>query len=90
MQVGTYNKYLPMDQKIKTPQSNTKIIGVVIIAFLFVAAGIGIAMSPEMFSNDILGIYNLNFIRGVGISGVIFFGISGFIGIKQIVDKNKR
>ena len=79
-----------MDHNIEIPQSKQKIVLLLLISLAFVASSIWIAMRPEVFIENILEVNNLRIIRIVGVSGIIFFGITRIYGIRKLFDKRSE
>ncbi len=77
-----------MTKKIKIPFSKSKIYRDIAGSLLFIIAGIWIFSNPDLFQDFPLKILrNAIVIKSIGAIGVLFFGMTGIIGIKKLFDK---
>ncbi len=68
---------------IEIPLSKSKILLVIAGSMLFVAGGVYLYTTLSNQQTD----FNPILIKGIGLSGILFFGATGLYGIKKLFDK---
>ena len=80
-----------MNNRIEIQLSKKKIILLLIASIGFVICGIMFVYDPQNFVSEYLIRYrmfnNPEMIRIIGFVAIVFFGMSGFYGIKKLLDK---
>ena len=77
-----------MKEKIEIPLSKNKLFWGIGGSLLFVIAGIWLFLNAESFQEHSFRLLrNPIVVKGVGILSVLFFGATGFFGIKKLFDK---
>ncbi|MGZ2369246.1 STM3941 family protein [Ancylomarina sp. YFZ004] len=77
-----------MKEKIEIPFSKNKIYRLIAGSLIFIIAGIWIFFNPDLYQD-----FPLKFLRdpivikSIGAICVLFFGLTGIIGIKKLFDK---
>jgi hypothetical protein len=77
-----------MKEKIEIPFSKNKIYRDIAVSLIFIIAGIWIFSNPNLFQDFPLKfVRNPIVIKSIGAISVLFFGLTGIIGIKKLFDK---
>lgn len=77
-----------MKEKIEIPLSKNKIYKLIFGSLVFVIIGCWIVFNPNYFvdiPSKFLG--NTTVIKSIGTISILFFGLTGFIGLKKLFDK---
>jgi len=75
-----------IDEKV-IELSRKKIILLILGSFVFVVLGVWILMLDEKSIQSQRIFISTTFMYGIGIVSIVFFGVTGFIGVKKIFDK---
>jgi len=77
-----------MKEKIEIPLSKNKIYRHIVGSLIFIIAGIWIFSNPDYFQDiNIEFLRNPIVIKCIGATSVLFFGLTGIIGIKKLFAK---
>lgn len=79
-----------MNEKIEIPFSKNKIYRLIAGSLIFILGGIWIFFNPNFFHDiNIVFLRNPIVIKSIGAASVLFFGLTGIIGIKKLFDKKR-
>ena len=79
-----------MKEKSEIAISRNKIYRHIIGSFLFIVAGIWIFLNPNYFHDINIGfLRNPIVIKSIGAASVLFFGLTGTLGIKKLIAKKR-
>lgn len=79
-----------MKEKIEIPFNKNKIYRHIAGSLIFIIAGIWIFFNPNFFYDiNIEFLRNPIVIKSIGAAGVLFFGLTGIVGIKKLFDKKR-
>jgi len=77
-----------MKDKIEIPLSKNKLFLIIGGSLLFVVLGIWLVANAAGFQEHSMGLLRNPFVvKGVGISGIVFFGFTTIYGIRKVFDK---
>ncbi len=70
--------------------SRNKIYRQIAGSLIFIITGILIFLNPDYFKDiNIEFLRNPIIIKSIGVTGILFFGLTGIIGIKKLFNKEK-